>query len=193
MIKGFPSRKDNIILAAIDIIDEKGVQGLSTKEIALKQEISESILYKHFKSLDEVMVAVLDYFSQYDDMLINTIDKKGISYKEKLLESIKSLVELYESYPALASVILNYEVFMNYSHTREKTIEIIKKRLSFIEKIIKMGQETKELEEYYTSNELANIIMGTFRNSLLNWKINGYDYSVKTEVLNLIIKILARS
>ena len=86
MLKGFPSRRDSIIMAAVDIIDESGIKGLSTKEIAAKQGISESILYKHFKSLDEVLTAVIEYFSQFDVMIINTVLKRDIPVKEKVLE-----------------------------------------------------------------------------------------------------------
>ncbi len=193
MIKGFPTRKDSIILAAIDIINEKGIQSLSTKEIALKQGISESLLYKYFNSLDEVLIAVIEYFSQFDDMIVNTVLKRDISHKEKILEASKSLVELYESYPALASILLNYETLMNYSHTKEIANEIINRRLRFLEKVIEMGQDNGEFENYYTSKELAIIIIGTFRSLIMNWKMSGYKFPIKKEMLMVIKKILEKA
>jgi Transcriptional regulator len=45
----FIKRKDRIILTCIEIISDLGFQGLSTKEITQRQNISDGTLYKHFK------------------------------------------------------------------------------------------------------------------------------------------------
>ncbi len=190
MIKGFPTRKDNIILAAIDIISENGIQSLSTKEIAIRQGISESLLYKHFKSLDEVLVAVIKHFSRFDTMIINTIANRDISYKEKILEYIKSFIELYESYPALAAIIPNYETLMHYSHTRDMVIDIIKKRSDFIVTVVKAGQSSGNIDRYYSPQELSDIIEGTVRTVILGWKMSEYSYSLKDNLLATLRKIL---
>lgn len=190
MIKGFPTRRDNIILAAIDIISENGIQGLSTKEIAVRQGISESLLYKHFKSLDEVLIAVIEYFSRFDTMIINTILKRDVSCKDKILEYTKSFVELYESYPALAAIILNYETLMHYDHTSDMVIEIIKKRSDFIVLVVKIGQSTGEIKNFYKPQELSDIIKGTIRTMILRWKMSEYNFPLKENLLATIKKVL---
>ncbi|NLN66531.1 MAG: TetR/AcrR family transcriptional regulator [Clostridiaceae bacterium] len=192
MVKGFPSRKDSIILAVIDIINESGVQGLSTKEIAAKQGISESLLYKHFKSLDEVLVAVIQYYSRFDTMIMNTVQNRDISCKEKILEFTKSFVELYESYPALAAIILNYETLMHYGHTRDMVIDIINKRTDFVTQVLETGLRVGEFEKYYTAQELTDIVMGTIRTMILRWKMSGHSYPLKADLLITIKKVLDR-
>lgn len=193
MIKGFPTRRDSIILAAIDIISENGIQGLSTKEIAVRQGISESLLYKHFKSLDEVLIAVVEYFSQFDTMIINTVLKRDISSKEKILEYTRSIIELYESYPALSAIPLNYETLIHYEHTSDMIITIIKKRTDFVTEVLEKGQSTGEVDNYFTSEELTDIIMGIKRTMISRWKMSGYDFQLKESMLATIKKILDRS
>ncbi|HHW66325.1 MAG: hypothetical protein PWP07_908 [Epulopiscium sp.] len=193
MLKGFPTRRDSIILAAIDIISENGIQGLSTKKIAEKQGISESLLYKHFDKLDDVLVAVLEYFSQFDSMIANTVIKKDISCKDKIIEYIKSFVELYETYPALASIILNYEVLTHYDHTRQMITEIFTNRLRFITQVIEIGQERGEIGHYYTAQELTDIIKGIMLATTFRWKITGYTCQLKDSVLTTIRKVLETS
>ncbi|MDP4091416.1 MAG: TetR/AcrR family transcriptional regulator, partial [Bacillota bacterium] len=46
-------RKERVTLTAIDILNELGFQGLSTKEICKRQEISEGTRYEHFKNKNE--------------------------------------------------------------------------------------------------------------------------------------------
>jgi AcrR family transcriptional regulator len=189
-MKGFPGRKDNIILAAIEIISEDGIQGLSTKKIAARQGISESLLYKHFNSIDDVLVAVVKSFSRYDMMIINTVRKRDITYKEKIIAYIRPIMELYQNYPPLVSIMLNYETLLNYRHTRQLIKGIINTRKGFVKSVIEKAQAEGEMNNNLTSQELADIINGVISDMVLRWKISGYVFNLKEDVLATIGKVL---
>lgn len=191
-MKGFPGRKDNIILAAIDIISQDGIQGLTTKKIAARQGISESLLYRHFKSIDDVLIAVIRSFSRYDSMIINTMRKKDIPGKEKVIAYIKPMVELYENYPALASVALNYETLLRYDHTRQLVTDILNNRRGFVKSVIERAQAEGEIDNWFSSQQLVDIIEGILIGMILRWKISGYGFSLKKDMLAAIKKLLDR-
>jgi AcrR family transcriptional regulator len=65
-------RKDRLILTTIDIIDELGIQSLSTREIAKREGVSEATLFRHFKSKNDLLAAVLEYYSKFDDDIYQT-------------------------------------------------------------------------------------------------------------------------
>ncbi|MDA8794060.1 TetR/AcrR family transcriptional regulator, partial [Bacteriovoracaceae bacterium] len=54
-------RKNEIILAALPVFAEKGLHATTTKEIARKANVSEALLYKHFKSKDEIYSQIRDF------------------------------------------------------------------------------------------------------------------------------------
>lgn len=189
-MKRFPGRKDNIILAAIEIISEDGIHGLSTKKIAARQGISELLLYKHFNSINDVLVAVVKSFSRYDMMIINTVRKRDITYKEKIIAYIGPIVELYQNYPPLASIMLNYETLLNYRHTRQLIKGIINTRKGFVKSVIEKAQAEGEMNNNLTSQELADIINGVISDMVLRWKISGYVFNLKEDVLATIGKVL---
>lgn len=189
-MKRFPGRKDNIILAAIEIISEDGIHGLSTKKIAARQGISESLIYKHFNSINDVLVAVVKSFSRYDMMIINTVRKRDITYKEKIIAYIGPIVELYQNYPPLASIMLNYETLLNYRHTRQLIKGIINTRKGFVKSVIEKAQAEGEMNNNLTSQELADIINGVISDMVLRWKISGYVFNLKEDVLATIGKVL---
>lgn len=189
-MKRFPGRKDNIILAAIEIISEDGIHGLSTKKIAARQGISELLLYKHFNSINDVLVAVVKSFSRYDMMIINTVRKRDITYKEKIIAYIGPIVELYQNYPPLASIMLNYETLLNYRHTRQLIKGIINTRKGFVKSVIEKAQAEGEMNNNLTSQELADIINGVISDMVLRWKISGYAFDLKENVLVTIKKVL---
>jgi len=101
-------RKDAIVLKAIEIIDETGLQGLSTREIAKRVGISEGTIFKHYKSKNEVLLAVLEHFSAFDDEIIKTIYLRKKTPKEAIIFFVSSYVEYYENYPAITALIELY-------------------------------------------------------------------------------------
>lgn len=193
MLKGFPQRKDKIVLAALEIVNEFGMQGLTTKSLAKRQNMSESLLYKHFASLDDVLIAVVEYFARFDLMIINSLHNKGWSARDKIIEYIRSFVELYENYPPLVAIILNYETLMNYEHTRDKAIMLIEGRTTFIRSIVTEGQKDKTISNYYEPQELTDIIAGSVRAIIQRWKMVQYTFPLKKEIIITLEKILQRS
>ena len=56
------STKERILDAAIDLISRKGFDAVSIREIAREVGIRESSIYNHFKSKDEILDTIVEYF-----------------------------------------------------------------------------------------------------------------------------------
>ena len=54
--------KERILDAAIDLISRKGFEAVSIREIAREVGIRESSIYNHFKSKEEILDTIIDYF-----------------------------------------------------------------------------------------------------------------------------------
>ncbi|NOX19159.1 MAG: TetR/AcrR family transcriptional regulator, partial [Chlorobi bacterium] len=55
-------RQNEIINASISLIAEKGIQGLTIKNLAHAINVSEPALYRHFKNKTAILIAILDSF-----------------------------------------------------------------------------------------------------------------------------------
>ncbi|MEA1972657.1 MAG: TetR/AcrR family transcriptional regulator, partial [Candidatus Cloacimonadota bacterium] len=55
-------RQQQIVVTAIKLIANKGIQNLTTKNIANEIGISEPALYRHFDNKLEILKAVITYF-----------------------------------------------------------------------------------------------------------------------------------
>ena len=76
----FVSRKDRIIASAIEIISESGLSALTTKNLALKENMSEALMYKYFGGIDEVLVEVVETYSKFDKGIRQTVQAKDATY-----------------------------------------------------------------------------------------------------------------
>ncbi|MDP4268397.1 MAG: TetR/AcrR family transcriptional regulator, partial [Bacteroidota bacterium] len=154
-MKKFYSRKDGIILTAIEIISELGFQSLSIREIAKRQGMAESLLYKNYKSKDEVLAAVLKYYSKYDTAIMNTILKNENAWKQKIIDFVCSYAEYYQNYPAITSLPVSYDSFFHEDSSRDLVISIVKKRSEYISYLISNAIEKGELKRDFNPAELS--------------------------------------
>ena len=132
MNNNFVNRKDRIIASAIEIISEAGLSSLNTKTLAMKENMSESLLYRYFGGIDEVLVEVIDTYTKFDKGMLATIEAKNISHLDKVLELLKTLGTYYEGYQEMGAIVLNYEELLHNVNTREAIAHCIKMRTEFI-------------------------------------------------------------
>lgn len=190
MTKGFLKRKDRIILSAIDIINESGIQGLSTKALAKKEQMAESLLYKYFKSINDVVVDVIKYFAKYDVSIMNTIRKREVNNRDKIRGLVEVYAEYYDNYPAITGVLQNYETLYHEERTKNLIVNITSARFSFLVILIESGQEKGEISSKFTSEEMASIIIGLFEIVIQQWRMSDFSFRLKPRIVIPIEKIL---
>ncbi|MBP2021241.1 AcrR family transcriptional regulator [Clostridium punense] len=186
MKKSFLKRKEAIILSAIEIIDELGFQGLSTKELAKSQEITEGALYKHFTSKEEIILAVIDYYGHYDDIIAQTVEMKNMAPKDALVFAVGFLAEYYENYPAITAIANSYEVFKYNSLAKDKIRAIHEKRVEFLSNLILRGVNLGDFPNSVKAEQFAKVIKGFFRETISEWRMNDYNFSLKERILSTL-------
>ncbi|CQR74239.1 Fatty acid metabolism regulator protein [Sporomusa ovata DSM 2662] len=186
----FLHRKENVILTAIEIIDDLGIQGLSTREIAKRQGISEGTLFRHFKSKSDIVLDVLDYFSKYDSDIFQSVKLKGLKMKEAIVFLVDSYVTYYENYPAITAVTQIYGVLLSEPDFADKIKSILCSRKNFLKDVIEEGKKAGEINPQVDSGIVADIIIGTLGNICLEWRLNGRNFSLRSKTLMAIHMIL---
>lgn len=186
-------RKDSLILTTIDIIEELGIQGLTTREIAKRQNVSEATLFRHYKNKNELLLAVLNYYSQFDEDIFQSIQIADLSPVDAMRFYLVKQAEYYQNYPAITSITQLYDVFRYDKDLEAKVKEIKYNRTKMLIKLIMATQEAGEIPKEYDSETLAVIIMGMMRETCLNWRLEKYSFSYKDTIkasLDLFIKTL---
>lgn len=164
------STKDRIIEATVELVNEKGYKGATTKEIAERAGVNEVTLFRHFGNKKGIVEAVIQKYG-FVDLLEHTFEEKVIGDVEKdlkmlvkeyqfLLEQKKTviLLSLKEAgkFPELDALI---------KHIPQKYIEILE---NYFEKMIKKGKIRKADPSTIATN-FAFINFGYF---LMKTRIN---------------------
>jgi len=192
MKKSYITRKEKIIISTVDLIDEIGIKELSIKEIAKRQDVTEASLYKHFKSKDDILLEVLNYYSKYDMDINITLNNNGKDEKENISTYFKLYSEYFENYPALTSILGCYDVLLYEENLKFKVEEIYNLRTEFIKSMVKKGQEKRNINDQIKAENLTVILFGTFERAIFTWRLYKYKFSLKEktqELINIILKI----
>jgi len=174
------NRQRQIINESIQIIHTKGIQGLTIKNISTAINVTEAAIYRHFKSKDEILSAILDDFRMKLDILIKPVLKANIPAQDKLKSVLNQIIDMFCSNHAIVSVIFSDEIFVNKKVLHDKIIQLITQNNDCFKLIMAEGQQANEIRKDIDSEELAIIIMGSFRMVVKNWQHRQQIYSLKT-------------
>jgi len=183
-------RRESIIISTIEVLNEVGLQNLSIKLIAKREGVSEGTLFRHFKSKTEIMIAVIDHFSQFDNAIIETSMKRELSPIENIRHFVCSYAEYYENYPAITALIQAYDSLMRDPELSDKIKLIINKRSNFIIETVKEGQKNGIIKSDISSELLEDLITGGSREICLKWRKAEFNFSIKDRTLEMLEMLL---
>ncbi|MBI4856287.1 MAG: TetR/AcrR family transcriptional regulator [Acetobacterium woodii] len=190
MKKSLIKRRESIIVSTIETLNAVGLQNLSTKLIAKREGVSEGTLFRHFKNKTEIMLAVVDHFSQYDDAIIETCRRKNLSPLEAIRYFYNAYAEYYQNYPEITVVVQAYDSLMCDAELVEKTKAIIYKRSDFIVNMIKEAQANKIIRSDLDAQIIENILSGGSKEICLKWRMQKFDFSIKEKTSEMVDVIL---
>lgn len=179
-------RKDRLILTAVEVMDELGIQGLSTREIAKRQGVSEATLFRHYKTKSDLILAMLDHDSKYDSDIIASVRMKKLNLRESITYFINSFAEYYENYPAITVISQAYDVLACEPLLADKIKYSYSTRIGFLQELIKEAQDAGEINRSTDSEKLSYLIWGSFMTICLNWRFNKYNFSLKEYALSTL-------
>ncbi|MCK4677232.1 MAG: TetR/AcrR family transcriptional regulator [Bacteroidales bacterium] len=184
-------RQQQIIEESIKIIDEKGIQGLTIKNLSKAIGISEPGIYRHFESKTEILLSMLNNFKEMAIMLSEIMETLEVSAIEKIRFMFSKMLELFSETPSMVSVIFSEEIFKNEEVLKIKIVEILSLHGQTLENIISKGQSEKNIREDIDEKSLALLAMGSLRLLVKKWDMNNHNFNLSREG-NKLIAVLSK-
>lgn len=182
-------RQIQIMESALELIAEKGIQGLTIKNLSTKIGVSESAIYRHFESKGAILLAILNNFKQMAAALSDMMPSFDGTAFDKIEFMFSKIIQLFIETPSYISVIFSEEIFKNDDKLKSKIIEVLDQNGQTIEGIIRLGQKNGDLRTDIDSNNLAIIVMGSLRFLVKQWDIKEKTKNLKTEGNQLLKSI----
>ncbi len=180
----FTERQQQIIRESIELIAEKGIQGLTMKNLSGAIGISEPAIYRHFKNKNEIILGVLS--------VLKDASTKGLGQMSTALDAFSSvkiffaeLTDRFVEMPSLTAVIFSVEMFNNEG-LLSAVMERMEENQKMLISVLMAGQRDGSIRNDISVRQLAILMTGSFRLLVTRWRIMNYKFDLKDEVNQLL-------
>jgi TetR/AcrR family fatty acid metabolism transcriptional regulator len=177
----YTPRQIEIIEAATKLIGSKGIQNVTTKNLAEEMGFSEPALYRHFSGKSDILSSVLEFFrlkmnSEITPRLVNK--DTGL---EKIHELISYLFTMFSRNPAVIMVIFS-ETSFQYDNKLSDSVNHLREQLkNFALNMLDEGAKDKSIRNDLDPEQLTSIILGSMRFTVLQWRLSDFSFNLNTK------------
>ncbi len=193
-IEGYTNRQIEIIEAATRRIDQYGIQNLTIKNLAADIKVTEPALYRHFKSKNDILMSLLNYFIARMENRISSLSVNNQKTpSENLIDLFNFQFKIFTERPAVVSVIFAENIFHFDEGLSIKVAQILDLMQGYVEENIVNGQSKGDFNAEIPSSTLATILLGGIRLTVLKWKLSGNKTDLIKEgraVVNGVLKMI---
>jgi len=189
------ARREQIIKAAIEVLQEIGYVNTTLAKIAKKANISTGLISYHFSGKEDLMNQTLMYLVEQEWAFVN----ERVSQKQTSTEKLTAFVEASLAYQvtnrtsniALIEIVFNARTpeHIPYYLMEEDDDDLMK---SLLQDILIQGQKLKEFRDF-DSQVTATIIQGAISESMLNYQSNISIEAYSEELVKNIMIMVKRN
>lgn len=173
------STKDKIIDAAIELVNEKGYKGATTRAIAERAGVNEVTLFRHFGNKKGIVEAAIDKYA-FVDLLANTFEQKIIWDLEQDLKMLaKEYQLLVEEKKPL--ILLSFREAAEFPELDELLSFIPQKFKQILEDYFDQMIQKKKLKKVDPSVIAANFIFINIGYFFMNSRMNSITEKMSIE------------
>jgi len=176
----FSERQQQIIETAIKLIADKGIQNLTTKNLAKEIGISEPALYRHFNNKLEILKAVIGYFQIKMKPALEKLKESSNSIN-KIESFMFEHLKIISRNPNFAKVIFSEANFQNEESLIIKMNNMMNQSHKTLETIVLSGQKKVEIRSDISSLSIIRMIIGSMRLLVTQWSISGMIFNLENE------------
>jgi len=190
MSNDLSNRQLEIIEASGRILMEKGIKGLTTKNLAVEMNFSESALYRHFNSKDAIVTLLIRYLSENITGRFEAIVGSDMPPDAKLLALFKSQFSFFKANPHFIVIILSDGLIDHTENIKQEIQKLMQSNSNHFKHVIQVGQLHNCFNNEVETDYLIHFVMGTFRLQMLKWKLSNFKFDIESQGLKTMSNLL---
>lgn len=183
-------RQFEIIDAAGRILTSSGVSGLTIKNLAKEMNFSESAIYRHFTSKEEIIITMLNYLADNMDERYAIALASEQPPEAKFTALFQNQFAFFSANPHFVVAVFSEGLMEESARINEAIRQIMNVKMKHLTPIINEGQQKGAFTNALTSEELIHIVMGSFRLFMFKWRVANFEFDIVKNGNNMIQSVL---
>jgi AcrR family transcriptional regulator len=191
-LNDYTDRQNQIIQESIQLIAQKGIQGLTIKNISKAIGISEPAIYRHFENKNDIILGIISVLKDTtgEELNAETGNNNTIGLIKKMMQGH---TDRFINNPSLTAIVFSEEIFNNNSLLAKPIRTMMKMNQNKLVTIIEKGQARGDIRGDINATQISLMVIGSFRFLVSKWHLMNFDFNLKVEVdelLNSLEKVL---
>lgn len=176
-------RKEQFAEAALSIIGEHGLRGLSVARVAHRVGLVPSAVYRHYATKDDLLDGVLALIRDRLSGNVTTVCDENTEPLECLRRLLMRHIQLIRENQGIPRIIFSEEVFLGHPHRKAAVYEMVKSYLKHVAEVIQRGQERGQIRPGLDHSTLSLMFLGMIQPAAILWRLSdgGIDITKNAE------------
>ena len=165
-------RKDEIVRAALAIVENSGLDKLNINEIAAKVEMVPAAIYRHFKGREEIVAALIEHIDQrlqYNLSQANAVTGTPMGKLKGLFELHVTLLKEEAAIPRILYFLLSSD---RNPELKASMLSAVGFYVQQVKKLLLLGQEKGEISPDIDATAAAMMFLGMVQPLAILGQIN---------------------
>ena len=153
-------RKDEIVRAALAIVENSGLDKMNINEIAAKVEMVPAAIYRHFKGREEIVAALIEHIDQrlqYNLSQANAVTGTPIAKLKTLFELHVTLLKEEAAIPRVLYFLLSSD---RNPELKAGMLSAVGVYVQQVKKLLQQGQRKGEISPDIDATAAAMMFLG---------------------------------
>jgi AcrR family transcriptional regulator len=179
-----------IIKATGNILTSSGVSGLTIKKLAAAMQFSESAIYRHFESKEEIIYALLDFLATNMDERLTASRSINENQKEQFVRLFQNQYSFFKQNPHFVVAVFSDGLMEESQRINEMIYKIMTVKIKHLKPLLIEGQQSGVFTNSISADDLTHIVMGTFRLQMYKWRMAEFQFDIEIEGNKMIQAML---
>jgi AcrR family transcriptional regulator len=179
-----------IIKATGNILTSSGVSGLTIKKLAAAMQFSESAIYRHFESKEEIIYALLDFLATNMDERLTASRSINENQKEQFVRLFQNQYSFFKQNPHFVVAVFSDGLMEESQRINEMIYKIMTVKIKHLKPLLIEGQQSGVFTNAISADDLTHIVMGTFRLQMYKWRMAEFQFDIEIEGNKMIQAML---
>lgn len=171
-------RQDQITRSALALISRHGLRRLNVAGVARAVGVVPSALYRHYRSKDAMLAAVLDLISQRMRGNVEAARRASPDPFERLRLLLQRHIHFVREEVPLPRVVFSEEVFHGPAARRRQVYRLFSDYVAGIADIIREGQHSGSIRADMPADTLAVTFLGLIQPAAILWLMSDGEFDV---------------
>ena len=171
------TRREQIAEAALSLVADQGLRRLSVAAVARRVGLVPSGIYRHFKSKDEIVAAVLDRLEQRLLANVQAARQENADPLDCLKDVLARHIRFIREGRAIPRIIFSDDVHAGNPARRQRVLQIFTRYTGEVGQIVRLGQSQGCIRPDLDPQTVTMMIFGIIVPAGILWHLTdgGFD------------------